>query len=184
MAAAAVSSSHLLALTNRRVVSGRRTSAPFPPPRSLRRLLVAAARAAEAGGETGPVAPPSWLRGSRACHWAPSAAVDPEWRPVAEGELGHKKLDWWNLVRGLIGLRDRHRRCLYWLLTSSSSRGSVELRELSSGLGGVFVCLFFIFLKDPLGARCERTLHPLGYKCRQCNNEHTIKHNFVMLPSS
>lgn len=38
----------------------------------------------------------------------------PEWRQL-QNELSPKNLDWWNLVRGLIGLKDRSTRCLYWL---------------------------------------------------------------------
>lgn len=30
-----------------------------------------------------------------------------------------RNLDWWNLVRGLIGLKDRSKRSLYWLLCVS-----------------------------------------------------------------
>lgn len=45
-------------------------------------------------------------------HWL--FAPDPEWRQL-QNELSPKNLDWWNLVRGLIGLKDRSKRCLYWL---------------------------------------------------------------------
>lgn len=31
-----------------------------------------------------------------------------------------KNLDWWNLVRGLIGLKDRSKRSLYWLVCVSA----------------------------------------------------------------
>lgn len=30
-----------------------------------------------------------------------------------------RNLDWWNLVRGLIGLKDRPKRSLYWLVSVS-----------------------------------------------------------------
>lgn len=43
-----------------------------------------------------------------------------------------RNLDWWNVVRGLIGLKDRSKRSLYWLVCVS--RLYKHLRNLCRGL--------------------------------------------------
>lgn len=50
---------------------------------------------------------------------------EPEWRQL-QNELSPKNLDWWNLVRGLIGLKDRSKRCLYWLECSFRALESLQ----------------------------------------------------------
>lgn len=91
---------------------GRWTSAPFPSPlsealiggplkgsRAFRKLLLCVRHV----GSGLSVYQTEWL-----------FLLEPEWRQL-QNELSPKNLDWWNLVRGLIGLKDRSKRCLYWL---------------------------------------------------------------------
>lgn len=66
------------------------------------------------GRETGVLCPPYWLLSE----WLSDGLAIPVGPPNGVSfwrNLAPKNLDWWNLVRGLIGLKDRSKRCLYWL---------------------------------------------------------------------
>lgn len=83
------------------------------PPRSLERLLVASGR--------------EWRRSGNCWTLVAILALSRErfllvywsvWSPNGGSFLTTRtlrNLDWWNLVRGLIGLKDRSKRSLYWL---------------------------------------------------------------------
>lgn len=105
-------SSHLLFLTNRRLFWKMNIGAISLP--ALRGAYWWPAEGITGGQETGILCPPCWLCSDWLSDGLAIYAGAPEWRQL-QNELSPKNLDWWNLVRGLIGLKDRSKRCLYWL---------------------------------------------------------------------
>lgn len=66
------------------------------------------------------------------CQTAWPFLLEPEWRQL-QNEVSPKNLDWWNLVRGLIGLKDRSKRSLYWLDCFFLARESFAKFHLKAG---------------------------------------------------